>query len=92
MKILDKEINPDDLLEINWQDTHDADRITLDEINSLDNPLATISYGKCIKIVKDYIMIASDISLTKNGAGYRIEQIFIPSITWIGILIPIEDS
>jgi len=53
-----------DVVEVEWFDAHSSDRLSIDEVDELDDPGATVAYGVVLRNGRDYLTIASELILT----------------------------
>jgi hypothetical protein len=81
-----KKLKPGDIVEIEWLDTHSTDRLSMDELQEMDDPGPTIAYGVVIKNSQDYVTIASELCLDPFSDGNWVEQIPHGTISTIRIL------
>jgi hypothetical protein len=64
-----------DVVEIEWLDTHSSDKLSLDEIEELDDPGLTVAYGIVLRNGRDYLTIASEFCTDLSSDGNYLEQI-----------------
>jgi len=70
-----KMLSRGDIVEVEWLDTHSTDRLTLLEIEDLDEPGPTIAYGIVLRNGSKYLTIASELCLDPVSDGNWVEQI-----------------
>ena len=75
-----------DVVEIEWFDCHSSDRLSLGEVDELDDPAPTVAYGLVLRNGGDYLTIASELGADPFTDGTWVEQIAHGSIRKVRVL------
>jgi hypothetical protein len=70
-----KRFSRGDIVEIEWLDTHSTDRLTHPEIEDLEEPGPTVTYGIVLRSGRKYLTIAIELCLDPVSDGNWVEQI-----------------
>jgi hypothetical protein len=74
------------IVEIEWFDCHSSDRLSLGEVDELDDPAPTVAYGLVLRNGEDYLTIASELGADPFTDGTWVEQIAHGSIRKVRVL------
>jgi len=63
-----------DVVEIEWFDCHSSDRLSLGEVDELDDPAPTVAYGLVLRNGGDYLTIASELGADPFTDGAWVDR------------------
>ena len=70
-----KRLTRGEIVEVEWDDTHAAERLTHEDIEELEDPAPTVAYGVVLTDGPRYLTIASEVCLDPHSDGSSVEQI-----------------
>lgn len=78
-----KRLTRGEIVEVEWDDTHAAERLTHEDIEELEDPAPTVAYGVVLTDGPRYLTIAPEVCLDPHSDGSSVEQVPRGAITKI---------